>query len=596
MVATNSQSRCREQGIPFYRFSPKLRDVIAGSETDNEKLFNMVIQTRIDTREQGMEEVVRLFHTIAGASHHLAPRIQVEVSASERENHHKNEQCPQELVQEEKPEPNGNLNDRPTAGPLKPPPPSGSSQPVLSDIEESIEVSSKKSSSSVPQHPSQLVTFVFGEGTRDTDRGVSDRTAEATGVGESETDGPSERDVRRSESTKSASALGGGREVGEREVDNVLDQPAAAERESQTRQEPSQSGADVTRSQDSSELASPNQPEVSSPHPHDDDADKGVNSAESQVFPGSQSSRQVNTVEDVAVIEAVTSPLEPAVASSTDHEPPSSVKLEDEEEVEIKPQTVLNEPLKELDKIEDQPEASQHSEDNQRMPPSPVDDPASIDRPSSNPTRQDLELSSQQTLEENDTRSIAVTAYEPPSLSSQQEGSSTSHELVITSEKFAEEEREEVWSHQMKQEGLNVVKEERPGSAVNGGSVIGAVIPMGSSHSSFISLESPQLNGPPKRKVPRTASDERGIPSGDVHFAPSTIPSTAAAEQHSVESRSNSGVVNGYKSHAQVPILENGTNGHGEAPINHYKLDTQLTPETRDDAQSKFPYRFETEI
>ena len=595
MVATNSQSRCREQGIPFYRFSPKLRDVIAGSETDNEKLFNMVIQTRIDTREQGMEEVVHLFHTIAGASHHLAPRIQVEVSASEQENHHKNKQCPQELVQKEKPERNGNLNDHPRAGPLKPPPPSSSSQPVLSDIEESIEVSSKKSLSSVPQHPSQLVTFVFGEGARDTDSGISDQTAEATGVGESETDSPSERDVRRSESTKSASALGGEGEVGEREVDNVLDQPAAAaERESQTRQESTQGGADVTRSQDSSELVSPNQPEVSSPR-DDDDANKGVN-AESQVFPGSQSSSQVNTVEDVAVIEAVTSPLEPAVASSTDHEPPSSVKLENEEEVEIKPQTVLNEPLKELDKIEDQPEASQQSEDNQRMPPSPVDDLASIDRPFSNPTQQDLELSSQQTLKENDARSIAVTAYEPPSLSSQQEGSATSHELVITSEKFAEEEREEVWSHQMKQEGLNVVKEERSGSAVNGGSVIGAVIPMGSSHSSFISLESPQLNGPPKRKVPRTASDEREIPSGDVHFAPSTIPSTAAAEQHSVEIRSNSGVVNGYKSHTQVPILENGTNGHGEAPINHYKLDTQLTPETQQDAQSKFPYRFETEI
>ena len=45
--------------------------MIAGSETDNEKLFNMVIQTRIDTKQQRMEELVQLFHTIANASQQL---------------------------------------------------------------------------------------------------------------------------------------------------------------------------------------------------------------------------------------------------------------------------------------------------------------------------------------------------------------------------------------------------------------------------------------------------------------------------------------------------------------------------------------------
>ena len=70
-VARNSQSRCEEQGIPFYRFSPELDEMIAGSETDNEKLFNMVIQTRIDTKQQRMEELVQLFHTIANASQQL---------------------------------------------------------------------------------------------------------------------------------------------------------------------------------------------------------------------------------------------------------------------------------------------------------------------------------------------------------------------------------------------------------------------------------------------------------------------------------------------------------------------------------------------
>ena len=70
-VAKNSQSRCEEQDIPFYRFSPRLNEMIAGSETDNEKLFDMVIQTRISTKKQGLEELVQLFHTIANASQHL---------------------------------------------------------------------------------------------------------------------------------------------------------------------------------------------------------------------------------------------------------------------------------------------------------------------------------------------------------------------------------------------------------------------------------------------------------------------------------------------------------------------------------------------
>ena len=50
--AKNSQSRCEEQDIPFYRFSPELDEIIARSETDNEKLFNMVIQTRIYIKKQ----------------------------------------------------------------------------------------------------------------------------------------------------------------------------------------------------------------------------------------------------------------------------------------------------------------------------------------------------------------------------------------------------------------------------------------------------------------------------------------------------------------------------------------------------------------
>ena len=71
-VAKNSQSRCEEQGIPFYRFSPEFDEMIAGSETDNEKLFNMILKTRVDTKRLGLiEKLVQLFHTIANASQHL---------------------------------------------------------------------------------------------------------------------------------------------------------------------------------------------------------------------------------------------------------------------------------------------------------------------------------------------------------------------------------------------------------------------------------------------------------------------------------------------------------------------------------------------
>jgi len=57
--------------MPFYPFSPELDEMIAVSETDNEKLFNLVIWTRIYTKKQRMKELVQMFHTIANASQHL---------------------------------------------------------------------------------------------------------------------------------------------------------------------------------------------------------------------------------------------------------------------------------------------------------------------------------------------------------------------------------------------------------------------------------------------------------------------------------------------------------------------------------------------
>lgn len=529
MVATNSQSRCREQGIPFFRFSPKLRDVIAGSETDNEKLFNMVIQTRIDTREQGMEELVRLFHTIAGASHHLAPRIEEE-RVIEQEKQREKHDHHHKKVREEKPELNTNLNDQ--RGLLKAPPPSSSSQPMLSDIEETVEDSTKKSYKlpCVPQQPSDsaLATFVVGELEGPDAAQVSTQTAAASGGDESETDGPAGKQEVRSESTNT-SVLDG--EKGEQVVDTFSNQ-LVAERESQTLEKSPQNETDLTQSQNSSvffaKLSSPNELETSVPRKKENDDDR--QNTKSQESPDSQCSEHVNALKDV------TSPLE------DQRKPPGAAQSKEQE--------------KDLPS-DDQPSVPEHT--SQETHESTVDDVSSLEA-----------------------------ACQPSSSSSstQQEGSSTSRDWVITSEKFAGEEKEEVCSHQMKQEGFNKTREERSDSAINGGSVVGDPFPMGSSHSSFISLESPQINGPPKKKIPRTANDERDIPNGDTHFMP-PLPSTpsTAAEQLSNEIHSTAGLVNGCKSHTQIPKLENGTSGHEEVP-NHYKLDVQ----------HKFLYQFETEI
>ena len=67
IVADNCKSRCAEQQIPFYRFSPQLDEVVAAGETDNEKIINMVIQAKKQTKEQGLREVLQIFQMIAEA-------------------------------------------------------------------------------------------------------------------------------------------------------------------------------------------------------------------------------------------------------------------------------------------------------------------------------------------------------------------------------------------------------------------------------------------------------------------------------------------------------------------------------------------------
>lgn len=67
-MAENCSQRCHEQNIPFYRFSPHLNDVIAAGETDNDKLLEMMLQTRIQTPQLGLAELASLFQLVADAS------------------------------------------------------------------------------------------------------------------------------------------------------------------------------------------------------------------------------------------------------------------------------------------------------------------------------------------------------------------------------------------------------------------------------------------------------------------------------------------------------------------------------------------------
>ena len=65
-MADNSRSRCEKQGIPFYRFSPLLDEVIKLSETDDEKLCGMILKAKafLQAHETNMDELVQLFHHI----------------------------------------------------------------------------------------------------------------------------------------------------------------------------------------------------------------------------------------------------------------------------------------------------------------------------------------------------------------------------------------------------------------------------------------------------------------------------------------------------------------------------------------------------
>ncbi len=74
-IAGNCRSRMLEQGVPYYRFSPQLPEVIPAGETNLETLVNMINTTKatvIDDRE--MKELVDLFHLVAEMTRKLKAR------------------------------------------------------------------------------------------------------------------------------------------------------------------------------------------------------------------------------------------------------------------------------------------------------------------------------------------------------------------------------------------------------------------------------------------------------------------------------------------------------------------------------------------
>ena len=82
LVAENCHSRLLEQGIPFYRFSPRLEEVISAGESRTDRLVNMVIKTRLQTIGFTMNDLVQMLHIIAEMTRNLRVQRRCEASAA----------------------------------------------------------------------------------------------------------------------------------------------------------------------------------------------------------------------------------------------------------------------------------------------------------------------------------------------------------------------------------------------------------------------------------------------------------------------------------------------------------------------------------
>jgi calcium-independent phospholipase A2 len=63
-VAENCQSRLQSQGIPFYRFNPRLEEAMPSPDVSRERLLNMIMQTRYQTIGVHMDQLVNMLREI----------------------------------------------------------------------------------------------------------------------------------------------------------------------------------------------------------------------------------------------------------------------------------------------------------------------------------------------------------------------------------------------------------------------------------------------------------------------------------------------------------------------------------------------------
>ena len=63
-VAENCQSRLQLQGIPFFRFNPRLEEALPSPEVTREQLLNMIMQTRYQTMGIHMDQLVDMLYQI----------------------------------------------------------------------------------------------------------------------------------------------------------------------------------------------------------------------------------------------------------------------------------------------------------------------------------------------------------------------------------------------------------------------------------------------------------------------------------------------------------------------------------------------------
>ena len=66
-VARNCRSRCERQGIPYYRFSPELDEIISTIEDNDEKLCDIILKAKmlLEGSQAQMDTLIQHFYYTA---------------------------------------------------------------------------------------------------------------------------------------------------------------------------------------------------------------------------------------------------------------------------------------------------------------------------------------------------------------------------------------------------------------------------------------------------------------------------------------------------------------------------------------------------